>query len=121
MMRPGATVPVYLCREPVDMRKSINGLSILVEEGLGLNPFLETLFVFANRKRDKVKILYWERSGFVLWYKRLEKARFPWPVEPADDDEATLVVTGRELNWLLDGIDWLRMKPHEKLSYRSVL
>jgi transposase len=120
MMRPGGDVDVYLCRECVDMRKSINGLSILVEEGLGLDPFLATLFVFANRKRDKVKILYWERSGFVVWYKRLEKARFPWP-DLGDEAETTLVVTGRELNWLLDGIDWLRVQPHEELSYRSVL
>jgi transposase len=119
MMRPDESVGVYLCREAVDMRKSINGLSILVEEGLGLDPFAEALYVFANRKRDKVKILYWERSGFVVWYKRLEKARFPWP--DASDGDETLVVSGRELNWLLDGIDWLRVRPHEALSYRSVL
>ncbi len=120
MMRPAESVVVYLCREVVDMRKSINGLSILVEEGLGLDPFAETLYVFANRKRDKVKILYWERSGFVVWYKRLEKARFPWP-DAGGEDETTFVVTGRELNWLLDGIDWLRVRPHEELSYRTVL
>ncbi len=118
-MRPAKSVAVYLCREVVDMRKSINGLSILVEEGLGLDPFAERLYVFANRKRDKVKILYWERSGFVVWYKRLEKARFPWP--DGEDDGRTLEVTGRELNWLLDGIDWLHVRPHETLSYRSVL
>jgi transposase len=116
-MRPGDTVAVSLCREPVDMRKSINGLSILVEEALGQDPFSAQLFVFCNRKRDKVKILYWERSGFVLWYKRLEKQRFPWPRQ----GESVLSVTGRELNWLLDGIDWFRLKPHESLSYDSVL
>ena len=76
-MRPAEDVEVYLCREVVDFRKSINGLSILVEEQLGLSPFGPQLFVFCNRKRDKLKILYWERSGFVLWYKRLEKQRFP--------------------------------------------
>ena len=82
------------------------------------DPFSPRLFVFCNRKRDKVKILYWERSGFVLWYKRLEKQRFPWPVEIADE---TVTMTGRELNWLLDGIDWFRLRPHEALSYASVL
>jgi len=117
-MRPGDDVEVYLCRDIVDMRKSINGLSILVEQALGLDPFAEKLFVFCNRKRDKVKILYWERSGFVLWYKRLEKHRFPWPDERAD---AVVSMTGRELNWLLDGIDWFRLKPHASLSYESVL
>jgi transposase len=117
-MRPGGDVAVYLCRDIVDMRKSINGLSILVEQAMGLDLFAEKLFVFCNRKRDKVKILYWERSGFVLWYKRLEKDRFPWPDERA---EAVVSMTGRELNWLLDGIDLFRLKPHASLSYESVL
>ena len=117
-MRPSGDVEVYLCCDIVDMRKSINGLSILVEQALGLDLFTEKLFVFCNRKRDKVKILYWERSGFVLWYKRLEKDRFPWPDERAD---AMVTMTGRELNWLLDGIDLFRLKPHASLSYESVL
>ena len=117
-MRPGDDIEVYLCCDIVDMRKSINGLSILVEQALGLDLFTEKLFVFCNRKRDKVKILYWERSGFVLWYKRLEKDRFPWPDERAD---AVVTMTGRELNWLLDGIDLFRLKPHASLSYESVL
>ena len=117
-MRPGDDIEVYLCCDIVDMRKSINGLSILVEQALGLDLFTEKLFVFCNRKRDKVKILYWERSGFVLWYKRLEKDRFPWPDERAD---SVVTMTGRELNWLLDGIDLFRLKPHASLSYESVL
>ena len=117
-MRPGQDVEVFLCRAAVDLRKSINGLSVLVEEALGLDPFAQQLFVFCNRKRDKVKILYWERSGFVLWYKRLEKARFPWPDAQGD---AVVSMTGRELNWLLDGIDLFQWKPHASLSYASVL
>ncbi len=116
-MRPSEAVAVLLCRDPVDMRKSINGLSILVEEVLERDPFSPQLFAFCNRKRDKVKILYWERSGFVLWYKRLEKQRFPWP---RSGDEV-VSMTGRELNWLLDGIDWFRLRPHASLSYESVL
>ena len=117
MMRPGKEVEVYLCREIVDMRKSINGLSMLVEQELGLSPFGPQLFVFCNRKRDKIKILYWERSGFVLWYKRLEKQKFPWPRR---DQEGVLQMTGRELNWLLDGIDLFRVQPHKDLSYERV-
>lgn len=118
MMRPGDDVEVYLCRECVDMRKSINGLSILVEQTLGFDPFAPTLFAFCNRKRDKIKILYWERTGFVLWYKRLEKNRFAWPLS---GDEEIVTLTGRELNWLLDGIDVFAMKPHEELSFETVL
>lgn len=117
MMRPAEAVTVYLCREAVDLRRSIDGLSALVERELALDPFAAALFVFTNRRRDKLKVLYWERSGFVVWYKRLEKARFPWP-EPG---AATLRLTGRELNWLLDGIDLFRIKPHEALSFESVL
>lgn len=116
MMRPAAEVAVSLCREPVDFRKSINGLSALVEEELALDPFSAQLFVFVNRRRDKIKILYWERSGFVLWYKRLEKERFPWPA--AKDDEV-MTLSGRELNWLLDGLDIFRVRPHEILRYRA--
>ena len=116
-MRPHEDVPVYLCREIVDMRKSINGLSILVEEGLSLDPFGPVLFVFCNRKRDKIKILYWERTGFVLWYKRLEKHRFAWPVV----GERVVTLSGRELNWLLDGIDVFSLQPHRALSFESVL
>ena len=117
MMRPSAEVEVYLYRGIVDMRKSINGLSAIVEDELELSPFGPKLFVFCNRQRDKIKILYWERSGFVLWYKRLEKARFPWPRRDKDE---VLAMTGRELNWLLDGIDLFRLKPHEELQYESV-
>jgi transposase len=118
MMRPGDEVDVYLCREFVDMRKSINGLSILVEQALGLDPFARRLFVFCNRKRDKLKILYWERTGFVLWYKRLEKDRFAWPLSGAEE---VVSLRGRELNWLLDGIDVFALKPHEEISFETVL
>ena len=117
-MRPAEDVEVYLCREFVDMRKSIDGLSILVEQALGLDPFSPRLFVFCNRKRDKIKILYWEQTGFVLWYKRLEQHRFAWP---ADTSEPVVTLSGRELNWLLDGIDVFSMRPHRALSFESVL
>ena len=116
-MRPAEDIEVSLCREVVDFRKSINGLSVIVEEQLGLSPFGPQLFVFCNRRRDKLKILYWERSGFVLWYKRLEKQRFPWPRRDKPD---VLTMTGRELNWRLDGIDLFRIKPHDALSYERV-
>ena len=118
MMRPGDGVEVYLCRECIDMRKSINGISILVEEALELDPFASRLFVFCNRKRDKIKILYWERTGFVLWYKRLEKHRFAWP---HSGEGEVVALTGRELNWLLDGIDVFAMRPHEEISFETVL
>jgi len=116
-MRPADAIEVFLYRGVVDMRKSIDGLSAIVEQELGLSPFAPQLFVFCNRGRDKIKILYWERSGFVVWYKRLEKQRFPWPRR---DKDGVLQMTGKELNWLLDGIDLFRIRPHRELSYQSV-
>ena len=67
---------VYLHREPVDIRKQINGLSLLVEESLPLNPFDDGLFIFINRAHNRLKILYWEKNGFCLWLNRLEKDKF---------------------------------------------
>jgi transposase len=116
-MRPSKSVRVHLCRDAVDFRKAINGLSIVVAEEMDLDPFSAHVFGFCNRRRDQVKLLYWERNGFVLWQKRLEKDRFPWP---RDEDEAILAVTGRELNYLLDGIDVFRLRPHKELSFSSV-
>jgi hypothetical protein len=64
---------IYLYRDAVDFRKSINGLVMVVEQELALSPFAEALYVFCNRGRDKLKLVYWDKTGFALWYKRLEK------------------------------------------------
>jgi transposase len=117
MIRPGCELRVYLCREPVDMRKSIDGLSVLVQEAMALNPFEQAVFVFGNRSRDKVKLLFWERNGFVVWYKRLEKERFIWPEQL---EGSAVSLTGQQLNWLLDGYDIGRMQPHKTLHYQAV-
>lgn len=117
-MRPSNALPaVFLCRDVVDFRKGINGLAVLVEETLSQNPFSEQLFVFCNRRRDRVRILYWERNGFCLWQKRLEKARFKWPRQAKDD---VVILSGQQLNWLLDGYDVMRMQPHARLYYSSI-
>jgi transposase len=101
----------------VDMRQSINGLAALVENELALSPMMEELFVFGNRGRDKIKRLYWERNGFVAWYKHLEKQRFKWPRQCESGYELR---DGRDLNFLLDGLDIWRNKPHENLYADSV-
>ena len=103
---------VYLHRDPVDGRKSINGLALLVEQALGLNPFAPALFVFSNRRRDRIKILLWERTGFWLMIKRLEADRFAWP---KDAEVVTLSV--EQLHWLLAGIDLAAMRPHPERKY----
>ena len=119
MMRPSNHLAeVFICLHPVDFRKGINGLSILVEAELERDPFSERLFVFRNRGRDKVKILFWERNGFCMWQKRLEKDRFQWPQLGS---EKVSVITGQQLNWLLDGYDISAMKGHEELKYSSII
>lgn len=118
MIRPIEEMHVHLCRDAVDFRKQARGLSVLVQEELERDPFGAHVFAFCNRRRDHVRLLYWERNGFVLWQKKLESDRFPWP---RDLDVEVFEVSGRELNWLLDGLDVFAMKPHAALSFDSVL
>ena len=105
---------IYLHLDAVDFRKSINGLIVVVEQQLELSPFMDALFVFSNKKRDKLKILYWDKTGFALWYKRLEKQRFKWP---KDNQLSRLVLSEQQLNWLLGGYDIIGHRP---LQYQSV-
>src|SRR2546430_11481281 len=116
MLRPDRGIErVYLHRAPVDMRKQIDGLAILARDVIQQDPLQGAMFAFINARRNKLKILVWERNGFILWYKRLERHRFHWPRV----GEAVLTLSGVELNRLLDGYDvW--MKPHEALHF-SVL
>jgi transposase len=118
VIRPGDEVRVHLCRDVVDFRKQMRGLSVLVQEELELDPFSSHLFAFCNRRRDHVRLLYWERNGFAMWQKKLESDKFPWP---RVGHQEVVELSGRELNWLLDGMDVFAMKPHDVLSYESVL
>lgn len=100
---------VWLYSKPTDMRKSIDGLSIIVAEQLELNPCGSDLFVFYNNYRDKMKILYYDSNGFCLWYKRLEKGKFIIP----KIEEQSYVLSVDQLRWMLDGlcIEALQGKP----------
>jgi transposase len=106
---------VFLKLGVTDMRKSINTLSILVQAEMKMDPFAESLYVFSNRGRNIVKILYWQRNGFCLWMKRLEKERFRWP----GTEKEVMEVERHELEWLLNGLDIT--KAHEKLNFSSVI
>lgn len=94
---------VYLASAPVDMRKQYDGLWALAENTLRENPFEGALFVFTNRARDRVKMLYWDGSGVWVFAKRLESGRFSWP--PASADGAKVSVTPAALTMLLAGIE----------------
>ena len=102
---------VYLHRDFVDFRKSINGLAGIVEAELELPVMSGALFVFCNKGRDKLKILYWDKTGFALWYKRLEKDKFKWPTKLAT---STMSLSEHQLNWLLSGFD---IEGHQVLNY----
>ena len=116
MIRPSnSALKVYLYNQPVDMRKAMNGLATLVEQEMHLSPFSKSIFVFTNKRRDKLKMLVWERNGFVVWYKRLEKQRFQW-----FKDDKSRSISIKELNWLLDGYDIFKFKPHQALKFDSV-
>lgn len=91
---------IYLACGHTDMRKSINGLAAIVENGIKLDVYNGALFVFCNRQRDRVKILEWDGDGFWLYFKRLEKGHFRWPKL---GDETTMTLTGEELTILLGG------------------
>lgn len=105
---------VFIRPGPTDMRKAINGLCAMVQNEIKLDPYDRGLFGFSNRKKDLCKILYWDRNGFCLWQKRLERDRFPWP----QDSEAVLEITPEQLNWLLNGVDFRRA--HKTLNYSRV-
>ena len=103
MIHLPASVRVYLCLTACDMRKSFDGLHALVREHLELDPFAGHLFVFTSRRRDRIKILYWDRDGFAVWSKRLEEGTYVVPSGEAT--ERRREITAQELGALLSGID----------------
>ena len=88
---------------------------MLVEHEIGHDPFSGALYVFGNCSRTKIKCLFWEDNGFVLYYKSLAEERFHWP----KDDDELITLNGEQLNWLLDGYNLNAMKPHRTLQYES--
>jgi transposase len=116
MITLGAGTKVYVAVGPTDLRKAMDSLAKLVAGQLGKDPFSGHLFAFCNRRRTVVKILLWDRNGFWLLHKRLEKETFRWPRTGAEVRE----LTPRELGWLLDGLDPSRLRGHSELTYSTV-
>lgn len=106
MLTLAAGTKVFLATEPVDLRRGHDGLCSLVKNTLGLDPFAAHLYVFVGRRGERVKILFWDRGGFVLYYKRLARGRFRLPRVPAGADRVVLDAT--ELAMLLGGFDVAR-------------
>jgi len=117
MLIAASNLRVYIATGSTDMRKAINGLSILVESRMELDPFSSHIFVFSNKRRNMIKVLYWEHNGFCLWQKRLERERFRWP----QSGEEVVRISPRELRWLLDGLEVVQGSAHRPLQYSSVM
>lgn len=98
------TVRIFVYREPIDMRRGFDGLALIAREAMGQDPRSGCLFVFANRRADKLKALWWERNGYCLLYKRLHGAVFVLPV-PSEDGAATVRIDGGQLVQLLAGTE----------------
>ena len=103
-IRPGYT----------DLRKAVNGLAGIVEQQMAEEPLSGNVYLFCNRERKLLKVLWWDRNGFWLSQKRLEKDKYPWP----ETSEAARELTGEELTMLLSGIDFF--KAHKPLYYKKV-
>ncbi len=117
MIHLPASVRVYLCLTACDMRKSFDGLQALVTQAMELDPFAGHLFVFGNRRRDRVKILYWDRDGFAVWAKRLEEGTYAMPFEASG--ERRREITAQELGAVLSGIDLSQAKRRKRYQ-RSI-
>jgi len=114
LMRPPKTLAcIYVHRDPIDFRKACRGLAAIIEQELGHNPFSGALYAFTNRQRNKIKCVFWDKNGFVMYYKALAQEKFKWP---SKSDEL-LILNGEQINWLLEGYDISLMKPHKILHY----
>ena len=111
----GLRVRVHLCTARTDMRKGFDTLAVLVRDSLGYDPLSGHLFLFVGRRRDRLKILYWDRDGYALWYKRLEKGTFRMPV--AKPDTTSIELKASELAMLLEGIDLRSIRRRKRFRH----
>ena len=117
MLNPPNNVSIYLCAQPVDLRKSFDGLSGLVESVFERNVLDGHLFLFVNKRRDRIKALWWDRDGLVVWYKRLERGTFETPRATADQTQ--LILDATELAMLLGGVSLASAKRRKRFSLAS--
>ena len=115
MLKFNHDIKIFLSLAPIDARKSIDGLCILITEYFADNPQSGNLFIFFNKARDKVKIIWWDATGFVLHYKRLEKRRFVFPKLTGD----SLELSQTQLHGLLAGLDFTLMRHYPEINYHQ--
>ncbi len=115
MLMVPPSVRVFLATAPCDMRRSFDGLAAMVQEQLGEDPFSGQLFLFRNRRGDRVKCLYWDGQGYCLFYKRMERGRFVFPKLQA----GKVHISAQQLALLLDGVDWQRLPARRALTVQA--
>ena len=115
MFLDGSSVRVFVRPGATDLRKQINGLAAMAQGEMSQDLFSGSLFVFCNKTRKILKVLYWDRTGFALWQKKLERHRYPWP----KTEEAAKEIAVDQFRMVLDGIDF--WNAHQKLFYSTVL
>ena len=115
MFFPEATTKIWLYTQATDMRKSFNGLISLAKNVLAESPLRGDLFIFINRRRTHMKILYFDRSGFCIWYKKLEQGAFQLPVHPSDK----ILLDYTQLRLILEGIDLTAIRQRKRFQYRQ--
>lgn len=117
MLNINASTQVFVACGATDLRKSIDGLSTIVQDEFEMNPFSEQLFVFCNQSRNRIKVLHWDHHAFWLYYRRLEQGTYKWPREQAEMSQINL----KEFQWLLDGLSLVQyQEKHQKLSPQFV-
>jgi len=114
-----SAIRIFLCREATDMRKGFDTLAARVREVLRGDPLSGHLFVFRNRRGDRVKLLYWDRDGFVIWYKRLEKGVFRLPIA-GEHGAVSAEIGRRELAMMLEGVDLRQARQQKRFELRRI-
>ena len=118
MLSLGSAVRIFVCTQPADMRRSFDGLSGMAQDIMKQDPLSGALFVFRNRNRDRLKIMYWDKDGLAIWYKRLEKGSFQLPTDLVDKEKRakSAEISSEELSMLLGGIDLANVKRRKRLQ-----
>lgn len=115
----GEFLKIYLFVPIVDMRKQLPGLSVLIADALGHDPFTGSLYMFRGRRRDLIKCIYWDNTGFAMWVKRLDRELFPWPKTSSTNE--TIFLSSEQLALLLAGVNIWKIKKHKTLKYEKTI
>lgn len=115
MLSLPSAVKIFLCMQPTDMRRSFDGLAAMVRDGMGHDPLGGHLFVFCNRVGDRIKLLYWNRDGYALWYKRLEKGVFRIPSDIGEKGQ----LHARDFTMMLEGVDFASIRKQRRYELKK--